>query len=419
MLGLGFCLTCRGQEASKSAAGDAPDSARIEAELASPPETNIPRALWVLCEGSRRVLEDSARVEQLIEHASALGATDLFVQVYRGGRAWYDASLTDAAPYRALREKTGIDTLAQLIELAHQARIRVHAWVNVLSLSSNSDALLIRQLGRAAVQVDRQGRSLLDYPNLEVPKPDLPWYRMGTRAIYLDPGAPGVNEWLAAVFAELVTRYPTLDGLHLDYIRHPDVLPFIPGSGFGVGLDFGYGALSRERFRQETGLRAPFRDKMVNTNRWDAWRREQVTDLVARIRSAALSVREGLLISGAVISHTDRAYLTLAQDWMRWLEDGLLDLAVPMVYTRDDRLLRYQTKSFAVGPYAERIWPGLGAWLFAQKPERALAQVAIARESGAHGEALFSYDSIVESPELFDVLIRNADDGLPEVGGGG
>ncbi len=365
------------------------------------------------------MLEDSARVEQLIEHASALGATDLFVQVYRGGRAWYDASLTDAAPYRALREKTGIDTLAQLIELAHQARMRVHAWVNVLSLSSNSDALLLRHLGRAAVQVDRQGRSLLDYPNLEVPKPDLPWYRMGTRAIYLDPGAPGVNEWLAAVFAELVTRYPTLDGLHLDYIRHPDVLPFIPGSGFGVGLDFGYGALSRERFRQETGLRAPFRDKMVNTNRWDAWRREQVTDLVARIRSAALSVREGLLISGAVISHTDRAYLTLAQDWMRWLEDGLLDLAVPMVYTRDDRLLRYQTKSFAVGPYAERIWPGLGAWLFAQKPERALAQVAIARESGAHGEALFSYDSIVESPELFDVLIRNADDGLPEVGGGG
>ncbi len=26
-------------------------------------------------------------------------------------------------------------------------------------------------------------------------------------------------------------RYPELDGLHLDYIRHPDLLPFIPGVG--------------------------------------------------------------------------------------------------------------------------------------------------------------------------------------------
>ena len=55
-----------------------------------------------------------------------------------------------------------------------------------------------------------------------------------------------------------MTKYPTLDGVHLDYIRHPDVLPFVPGARFGVGLEFGYGAASRARFERETGLAAPF-----------------------------------------------------------------------------------------------------------------------------------------------------------------
>ena len=227
---LTLCPACGERTAPES--GTSPTAGTAQPKPAPP--TKTPRALWVLCEGSRRVLEDPARVRLLIEHARALGASDLFVQVYRGGRAWYNASLADATPYRELLAKTGTDTLAQLLELAHASGLRVHAWVNVLSLSSNRDALLLRHLGREAVQTDRRGRSLLDFPDLVVPPPDGAWYRMGTPAIYLDPGAPGVSDWLAAIFAELVLRYPALDGLHLDYVRHPDVLPFIPGSGFGV-----------------------------------------------------------------------------------------------------------------------------------------------------------------------------------------
>ena len=369
-----------------------------------------PRGMWVLAEGSRRVLEDSARIGELVEHARELGVSDLFVQVYRGGRAWYDASLADATPYRELLAQTGEDTLAALIERAHGTGLRVHAWVNVLSLSQNRDAPLLRELGPGAVLVDRRGRSLLDYPGLDVPPPDGDWYRMGTRGVYLDPAAPGVAERLVATFRELVTRYPELDGLHLDYIRHPGALPFVPGSRFGVGLDFGYGEASRFRFQRETGLTGPYRDStkpgggLVHADEWDAWRRDKVSELVAGIRVAVLEARPGLVLSAAVNSYTDRAYLSLAQDWRRWLEEGLIDLAIPMVYTRDDRLLRYQLEDFARAAEAERIWPGLGVWLFARQPERALAQIEIARRAGARGEVLFSYDSIVEAPGLQTVL---------------
>ena len=128
----------------------------------------------------------------------------------------------------------GTDPLRELIRQAHASGLRVHAWVNVLSLADNRDAPLIRELGRDAVMVDQQGRSILDYPKLDVPEPDRRYYRMGTPAVWLDPAAPGVAPRLAETFAELAPRYPELDGLHLAYIRYPGVLPFAPGSRFGA-----------------------------------------------------------------------------------------------------------------------------------------------------------------------------------------
>ncbi len=381
-----------------------PAPAPVPAEDVAEAPVNGARGLWVLCEGSQRVLENPERVRMLIDDAQALGATDLFVQVYRGGRAWFDSSLADRAPYEALVAQTGGDALAALIPTAHEAGLRVHAWVNVLSLAGHRDGPLVRDLGRQAVLVDNQGRSVLDYPKLDVPEPDRRYVRMGTPAVWLDPGAPGVAERLAATFAELVTRYPELDGLHLDYIRYPDVLPFIPGSRFGVGLDFGYGEATRERFRQETGLAAPFRGSLANANRWDDWRREQVTGLVRRIREEARAIHPDLALSAAVWTYADRAYLSQGQDWRSWLDEGLLEFAVPMAYTLDDRLFRHLVRSFAGRPDADRIWIGLGTWHFAKKPERALAQIEAARAAGATSDALFSWDSIADTPALRDAI---------------
>lgn len=379
------------------------------AQVASEP--HVFRALWVLCEGSAQTLEQPERIETLIRHAEALGVTDLFVQVYRGGRAWYDATLADARPYQEIVARSGVDPLRRVIDRAHAKGIRVHAWVNVLSLNSNREAPILLDLGPGAAMVDRRGRSVLDYPKGDVPEPDRGWYRMGTPGIYLDPGAPGVRERLIATFRELADGYPDLDGLHLDYIRHPGVLPFVPGSRFGVGLDFGYGDGTRKRFAEETGLGDPYRNpsqpgtsSLQHTTAWDDWRREQVTLLVRDLRRLVLTKHVDMLISAAVIAYADRAYLSLAQDWRAWTEDGLLDFAVPMVYTLDDRLFRYQVEAFARSAQRERIWMGTGTWLFAKSPERAVAQLDIVREAGSIGEAIFSYDALLQSDALMASL---------------
>jgi uncharacterized lipoprotein YddW (UPF0748 family) len=110
------------------------------------------------------------------------------------------------------------------------------------------------------------------------------------------------------------------------------------------------------------------------------------------------------VLSAAVIAYVDRAYLSLAQDWRGWLESGALDLAIPMVYTLDDRLLRYQLETFAGWAQADRIWPGLGIWLFEKNPTRALTQLELLRRGEFSGEVLFSDDAISNSDALLEAL---------------
>jgi len=377
-----------------------------------------PRALWVLAEGSERVLEHPDRMEALFEDVAAHEVSDIFVQVYRGGRAWFPSSRADTAPYQRVF-RTGApgeetrDALQVLLERAHAAGVRVHAWVNVLSLSKNPDAPIVREVGREAVLTDQWGRSLLDYPGFEAPAPEGDYYRMGTPGIYLDPAVPGVATYLAETFEELLAQYPALDGLHFDYIRYPDVLPFSPGLRFGVGISLGHGAASRARFAAETGLVAPVGKSLAHGSRFDDWRREKLTELVAHVGNRARAVRPGLEISAAVISYADRAYLSLFQDWRGWLEEGLIDVAVPMLYSKDPRLVQYGTEHFAGLPYADRIWVGLGSWLFASEPERALAQLREVESRPPLGVALFSWDSIRQSDPLRNALAGSVDAPAP------
>jgi len=407
---------------------DSAQSAALPVEVLAS-EREHPRGLWVLCEGSQRVLDHPEKIPELLNDARALGVSDLFVQVYRGGKAWFNSSHADAGPYETILLQHDQDTLAELIRQAHGQGFRVHAWVNVFSLAGNRHAPILKDLGADAVAVDRQGRSVLEYDRLELP--EYPLLRMGTPAVWLDPAAPGVASWFAETFRELIANYPELDGLHFDYIRYPDVLPFAPGSRFGVGMDFGYGKATRDRFYEETGLRAPYRDSLGNANRWDDWRRDQLRRVIIEIRAAVQDERapesgtetltnseqaedgseasaspeeHEFLFSAAVLAYPERAYLSMFQDWRGWLDEDLLDFAVPMLYTLDDRLLRYEAASYSGGVGGDRVWIGLGTWLFAKNPQRALDQIEMAHSAGSHGDALFSWDSIADHPELRDAL---------------
>jgi uncharacterized lipoprotein YddW (UPF0748 family) len=356
-------------------------------------------ALWVLAEGSERALESAEKRAALVERAQKLGATDLFVQVHRAGRSWFPSSHADDTPWREIRarEPDGPDPLNDVIARAHAAGLRVHAWFNCLALADNRAAPVIARVGRQAIQVDRKGRSLLDYPRGNVPPPDRAYLELETPGLWLDPAVPGVVEFLEATVGDLAQAAPDLDGLHLDYIRYPFTLPMTPGSRFPVGLDFGYGEIARARFAEASG--APF----APGDAWDAFRRERVGELVSRLHAR---IPERWEMSAAVLAYADRAYLTSLQDWRRWLDEGALDFAVAMAYTRDERLFRYQVEGLHGGVAGERVWLGVGAWLVADDPAKLEAQLALARGVAPPGVSLFSYDALVAKPAALAALAQ-------------
>jgi uncharacterized lipoprotein YddW (UPF0748 family) len=349
----------------------------------------------VLAEGTERPLEDAAEPAALVETAVRLGATDLFVQVYRAGRSWFASRNADDTPARGLPQIDGDDSLRALVALAHARGLRVHGWFNALSLATNGAAPLIARVGRAAVHVDRKGRSLLDYPGFDVPPPDRRYLQLGTPGIWLDPATPGVIEALEAVADDLVAAAPDLDGLHLDFIRHPYALPIVPGSRF-EGLDFGYGEASVAAFERASG-RAFERGEA-----WDDFRRAQVGAVVRRV---CARLPERAECSAAVLPWADRAYLAAMQDYRGWLEDGALDFAVAMAYMRDDRLLRYVSRALVGGVGGDRVWIGLGTWLLADTPERAAAQARLALEAGPAGIAYFSWDALAPRADTQAALV--------------
>ncbi|MEX2205657.1 MAG: family 10 glycosylhydrolase [Myxococcota bacterium] len=371
---------------------------RDQPEPAAPPAPSAALGLWVLAEGSERVLEAPEKIVALIERAEALGASDLFVQVHRGGRSWFPSTHADDAPWRELRARApdAPDPLADLIARAHARGLRVHAWFNCLSLASNREPRILKTVGRSAILVDREGRSLLDYPDGNVPPPERRYFELETPGLWLDPAVPGVVETLAGTVADLVRAAPELDGLHLDYIRYPFTLPMTPGSRFPLGLDFGYGEIARERFARQNG-------GFSRGDAWDGFRRERVRELVAALRAP---IPKTWQMSAAVMAYADRGYLTSFQDWRRWLDEGLLDFAVAMAYTKDDRLLRYQVHALHGGVGGERVWLGLGSWLFANEPARMLEQIALARELTPPGIVLFSYDALAANPKALDALVK-------------
>ena len=92
------------------------------------------------------------------------------------------------------------------------------------------------------------------------------------------------------------------------------------------------------------------------------------------------------------------------QDWRHWLEQGWTDFVVAMVYMRDEPLLRYVSHGLRGGIGGERVWLGLGAWLFLKQPERIQIQLDQVRAVNPAGIALFSYDALADAPEVLEGL---------------
>jgi len=340
------------------------------------------------------------QVREMVADAAAAGFNTLIVQVRGRGDAFYLSDLEP--PAESLENLPGFDPLALAIAEGHRRGMAVHAWVNTHLVwgptepprsaahlvNDNPEWLAVpRPLARELHDVSPRDPRFYDaLRRYAAERPET------VEGIYTSPSHPEVRERVRAVWMDLLARYD-LDGIHFDYIRFP--------SG-----DFDYSRGALERFRSWVGPElAPERvvelDLAAGSNplayttalpeEWDEFRRRQITSLVAEIYREVKARRPEVVVSAAVVPDPETAYALRFQDWMGWLDQGILDIVVPMAYTPDNGRFSALVRSARVAAgHRERVWAGIGAYM--DTLGGTLDKIDAARAEDAGGVVLFSYD---------------------------
>ncbi len=237
-----------------------------------------------------------------------------------------DREATDealAAKYSQLRSNgitgvflaDGIDE--REFEIIRAAGLELHCWM----ITTNCREPEVREAHPDWYMVSRSGKSSLTDP------PYVNYYR------WLSPILPEVRDHITTR-ARRLADHPLVQGVHLDYVRYPDViLPVGLWEQYGLDqseempdFDFDYSDRVREIVRGDIG-----RDPMeiadpAHDQEWLHYRYKSVTRLVDQVTKAVHG--QGKEITAAVFPTPSMARKICRQDWDKWS----LDLFCPMIY---------------------------------------------------------------------------------------
>jgi uncharacterized lipoprotein YddW (UPF0748 family) len=291
--------------------------------------------------------------------------------------------------------------LRYLIDRAARKGIRVHAWLNLLCISQNDKANIIAKFGEGVLTRDQHGRTPLPSPKDQWDK-----YYIREDQLFLEPGDWRVREYVTSLAEEVVRNYPGLAGLHLDYIRYPAAVPFIPGSRFAShGLYYGYTDVNLLAFKKATGLDARKIDgSPENFRKWDAWHRDRITLIVREISKKARSISPDILISCTTVASPERTYYVTCQDWTKWLKERIVDYITPMNYSEDPFVVELNSKAMLGAAAGKKIHMGIGAYMLKDRTEELKKQILSVKKLSPEGIILFSYDDIVSDKPMQDFL---------------
>ncbi|MBU0683218.1 MAG: family 10 glycosylhydrolase [Candidatus Omnitrophica bacterium] len=368
--------------------------------------TPSPRiGVWITVFSPDKVLYSKENVDRLIHTCKKAGIDDIYLQVYRANKAYYNSGLTDKNPYEQMGSTKNEDTLKYLLKTASKNKLKVHAWLNLLSLAQNQSASILEKYGPDILCIDQHGRTSMPEPE----KDQLDNYYIRENQIFLEPGHPKVKQYLQEIVKEIITQYPEFSGLHLDYIRYPSSIPFIPGSRFtSHGLSYGYSKTNIELFKKATGLDPnTMKYSRQNFKSWDDWKRTQITSLLADISQTARRINSSIEISCTIVPSIERTYSTTFQNWTEWLKQGYADYVVAMNYTDDLKLFKITTDSLLLPEFSKKVQIGVGAYLLTDDTKQIETQINYLKQNSVPGIVLFSYDDITKNSDLQNFLKDN------------
>lgn len=293
-------------------------------------------------------------VTQMVNAAKQANINALIVQVRKRGDAYYDSHIepkaSDIAP--------DYDPLADVIAQAHAIGLQVHAWISVYEIMYTGYTPAANHI----YILHPEWLMRVQNGGTETP---------GGK-FFLDPGIPEVQAYTVSIIKDIAKHY-AVDGIHLDNVRYPANLA-------------GYNEISLSLFGKESG-RAGVPEP--NDEAWCEWRRNQVTDLVRQSKTALQEVRPNAVLSASVMMGpammASRYYM---QDWDKWMQEGIVDFVVPMIYKTEDVMPEWAAYSLS-SRHDRHLYVGIGAYRISS--ELAEKHIRDAMAVGTDGVVIYSY----------------------------
>jgi len=283
-------------------------------------------------------------------------------------------------------------TLERMIPVAQKYGITVEKWFVTLM---NNSADLIKEHPDWYV-INREGKSSITDPAY------VGYYR------FLCPTNPEVLQYLKTRLDDYLD-IPGLAGIHLDYIRYPDVvLPDALWSTYGIvqnheypHYDYCYCNICREKFQSRGGVDPMVMKSPDSSAGWRQFRYDQITALVRELSDYCHL--KGKKISAAVFPGPTVAKKLVRQEWNRWPLDEVLPMLYQGFYYGNLDWIRIEA-SEGVNALAPSVPLYSGLYIPSLSPREMHSAIAKCIEGGAAGICLFNYESM--KPGHWEALKR-------------
>ena len=332
------------------------------------------RAVWYRCNE-----KNDEQVTATIQKLKKLNINALFLET------WYEGycigSKVEVDGMSLTKDNGGYDVLEAFVRIGHEYGIEIHAWVHDFFVGYYYKG------GPAYYNTafdSFKGKYLVD-------KNGNDWFHYvvnNNYFIFLNPFDRECRDLILDIYEQLITKYE-LDGLHLDYIRFPELNP--------NSVDFGYNEDIINEFKKETGFNKDPRTFAKNSAEMKAWiefRCNIITSFVGEVYELVRDVNKSIWLSAATYPDLNMAKNDIFQDVKSFVDLGYLDEVFSMSYGVDESSVKPSVNSY-VPITKNKVFYSAGIAAFLETtPENFANQLSLVEQLGADGVSIFALSSI-------------------------
>ncbi len=299
--------------------------------------------MWIDANANFRRFETKSNITSYLEKMKEAGFNEIYLDVKPGiGYALYDSDILP--PMTSLRGETVIrdwDYLGYWIEEAENYGISVIASISTLGYgdSETEEGLIYDGDWNGKTQMEMVNND----PNDIVDMRD----QTGIDAAMLNPSLPEVQNFVISIVEEIVTKYPRLKGICLDYCRW-----YGPNYGFGDASIAAFEAYRGETVLSKNDIITATGGIGSQYKGWIEFRSMTITNLITNISSRVKSINPEMEL-----------HLWASADWgsrysvgQNWASENYTPSGVRYTDTYNKTGLADQLDVFSLGAYTEYVW---------------------------------------------------------------